>query len=55
MGSLDITIKRDGTGNWNTSDVKAFLRSAGGIGSAGYVAHTNWLKETKNLTWRLLV
>ena len=40
MGSLDITIARDGSGNWNKSDVKAFLRSAGGIGTGGYVCCT---------------
>ena len=40
MGSLDITIVRDGSGNWNKSDVKAFLRSAGRIGSGGYVTCT---------------
>ena len=37
MGALDFTILKDSAGNWNTSDVKAFLRSAGGIGSGGYV------------------
>ena len=37
MGALDFTILQDSAGNWNTSDVKAFLRSAGGIGSGGYV------------------
>ena len=37
MGALDFTIIKDSSGVWNTSDVKAFLRSAGGIGSGGYV------------------
>ena len=41
MGALDFTIVRDSSGNWNTSDVKAFLRSAGGIGSGGYVLHSD--------------
>ena len=40
MGSLDITISRDGSGNWNKSDVKAFLKSTGGIGTGGYVTCT---------------
>ena len=35
MGALDFTILKDSSGDWNTSDVKAFLRSAGGIGSGG--------------------
>ena len=39
MGALDFTILKDSSGNWNTSDVKSFLRSAGGIGSGGYVLH----------------
>ena len=39
MGALDFTILRDSSGNWNTSDVRAFLRGAGGIGSGGYVIH----------------
>ena len=37
MGALDFTISKDSSGNWNTSGVRAFLRSAGGIGSGGYV------------------
>ena len=47
MGCLDVTIKRDGSGNWDTSDVKAFLRGAGGIGSAGYAAHIIRLKKQR--------
>ena len=39
MGALDFTILRDSSGVWNTSDVKAFLRNAGGIGSGGSVIY----------------
>lgn len=38
MGAIDITIGQDSSGNLNTSDIKAFMRGAGGIGSGGYVA-----------------
>lgn len=36
MGPIDYTVGRDSSGNWNTSDVKAFMRCAGFIGSGGY-------------------
>lgn len=36
-GQLTFTVGYDSAGNWNTSDVMAFLRNAGGIGSGGYV------------------
>lgn len=36
MGPIDFTVGRDSSGNWNTSDVKAFMRCAGFIGSGGY-------------------
>lgn len=37
MGAIDFTMGTDRNGNWDTSDVKAFLRNAGGIGSGGFV------------------
>lgn len=36
MGPMDITLARDSSGNWNTSDVKAFMKNLGS-GSGGYV------------------
>lgn len=35
MGAIDITVGQDGAGNLNTSDIKAFMRGTGGIGSGG--------------------
>ncbi|KAL5536140.1 hypothetical protein ACEPAF_4245 [Sanghuangporus sanghuang] len=35
MGSMDITVSRAGSGGWNTSDVKVFMKNMGGIGSDG--------------------
>lgn len=37
MGAIDFTVGYDSAGNWNTSDVMAFLRNAAGIGSGGCV------------------
>ena len=50
MGALDFTIIRDGSGNWNTTDIKAFLRGAGGIGSGGYVIYVLDFPPTNRLT-----
>lgn len=38
MGTIDITISKDINGNWNTSDVKIFMKNIGGAGTdaAGY-------------------
>lgn len=36
MGAIDFTMGKDRNENWNTSDVKGFLRNAGGIGSGGF-------------------
>lgn len=35
MGAIDITVGQDSAGNLNTSDIKAFMRGAGGIGTGG--------------------
>ena len=37
LASIEITISQDGSGSetFNTSDVKAFLKDMGGIGSGG--------------------
>lgn len=43
MGALDFTVARDSFGNWNTSDVKAFMRGAGGVGSGGYVVNVQYV------------
>lgn len=37
MGAIDFTVGHDSAGNWNTSDVMAFLRNTGDIGSGGCV------------------
>lgn len=37
MGAIDFTMGKDSNGSWVTSDVKAFLRNAGGVGSGGFV------------------
>lgn len=33
MSSTEITISQTADGNWNTSDVKSFMKNMGGIGS----------------------
>ena len=30
MGPMEITLSRDAGGNWNTSDVKVFMKNLGG-------------------------
>ena len=35
LGPLDFTVGRDSSGNFNTSDVKVFMKNLGGIGSGG--------------------
>ena len=38
MGTMDITIKKDSDNNWNTSDIKIFMKNIGGVGGGGYVS-----------------
>lgn len=42
MGAIDITVGQDSAGNLNASDIKAFMRGAGGIGSGGYVSNLSF-------------
>lgn len=42
MGAIDITVGQDSSGNLNASDIKAFTRGAGGIGSGGYVSNLSF-------------
>ena len=37
LGGVDITVKSGPNNEWNTSDVKAFMKNIGGIGVGGYV------------------
>lgn len=33
MGALDITLAKSGSGDWNMSDVKVFMKNMGGAGT----------------------
>lgn len=35
MGSGEITVPKNGNGNFNTSDIKMFIKDMGNIGSGG--------------------
>ncbi|TDL21981.1 hypothetical protein BD410DRAFT_723660 [Rickenella mellea] len=35
MSAIDITVKKDSSGKWNTSDVKAFFKNMGSVGGPG--------------------
>ncbi|TDL21956.1 DUF1793-domain-containing protein [Rickenella mellea] len=35
LSAIDITVKRDDSGKWNVSDVKAFFKNMGGVGGPG--------------------
>ncbi|TDL23432.1 DUF1793-domain-containing protein [Rickenella mellea] len=35
LSAIDITLKKNSDGSWNTSDVKAFLKNIGGVGGLG--------------------
>ena len=35
MGAIDITLGKDGEGHWNSTDIKAFMKNMGSVGSTG--------------------
>ncbi|TDL28033.1 DUF1793-domain-containing protein [Rickenella mellea] len=35
LSAVDITLKKENNGSWNTSDVKAFFKNMGGVGGPG--------------------
>ena len=35
MGSLDITVGQDSQGDWNTSDVKVYMKNFDPVGGSG--------------------
>lgn len=35
MGAIDITLVKEVDGNWNSTNIKAFMKNMGSVGSTG--------------------
>lgn len=44
LGSMDITITRGSNKNWNTTNLKIFMKNTGSVGGGGYAQpfHASW-------------